>query len=201
MESIARALGLAPGAPEEEILAAIAKLREGGTAAGAATVAKIAAGLGVKADSADTLLTALKARGDEATALSGRVAALEKANAELAEKAARAEFDQLCSSEEHFGKIPPAKADTFFGVFKRDRKEFGEILGTLTRQVGRTSELQGHAGGSGGAASGQHPYEQKIAETVLARKCTRLEAIHIVQAEDPDLYEKFRKDRKAGDRH
>lgn len=146
MEEIAKALGLGPEATVAEILDAIARLKSqaAGAADEAATVATVAKRLALD-DVQDleqlvTVLQARRAREDEqVTALRQQVTEMQTQVSGLRETSTRAEFEALLARREHAGKIAPAKTEWAYGIFKRDRKEFTELLELLPPQVAERS--------------------------------------------------------------
>lgn len=124
-----------------------------------------------------------------------RMAKLESDNAALRKKADEAEFETICSSGAGAGKITPGMKPHFKELFHANRKQFDSILSTLPVIAGGQSELEegDAAGESKPGDANRHPYLQKIDATVLERKCSKLEAMQIVQKEQPALYQQYMK--------
>lgn len=186
MDELKKLLGLPADASEADIITAVRSLTgksDDVTAAKNETVATIAKALGVSLDAKaehgaiqQELVAAVKAKLEGGESLAGRVTTLERDNAELRKRAQRAEFEALISGPEHAGKIPPAQAELFFGIFARDRKEFDAVLSAMPKQVGGNAALIA-GGAQAGASDGDKPVFLRRIDEVKARdKCSYLVA-------------------------
>lgn len=161
---------------------------EGAAKATAATVREVATALGlddVKDESVSALIASAKNRLANPPVLK---AALDSANARIAsleKEAARARFDQLVSSGENAGKVPPADADKMFKLFCSDRETFDMVLSRLPAKVAAKTELSGSA-----APAGASEFDAAVNELVTKEKLPRLEAMKRVARERPELYGK-----------